>query len=81
MGASQVVAEWTATRSGHPGTGGFAVISHEAKASTGVLSDVGPGQLDHLFTRQVNSELLANGQTVKGQVVIFHLSRVIGISV
>ena len=81
MGSSQVMAEWTAMRSTHSGAGGAAVFSHEAKASTGVLSDVGPGQRHHQLMRQINGELLAHGQAVKGQVVMRHVSRVSGIGI
>ena len=81
MGSSQVVAEWTATQSGQSGAGGEAVFSPEAKARTGVISDVGPGQPDHQLTRQVNSDRLADGQAVKGQVVMRHLLRISGIKV
>ena len=81
MGSSQVVAEWTATGSGHPGAGGAAAFSPERKASTWLLSGVGPGQREHLLMRQVNGELLAHVQAVKGQVVVRHLSRIIGIKV
>ena len=81
MGSSQVVAEWTATGSGHPGASGLAAFSHEAITSTGVLSEIRPGQPHHQLTRQVNGKLLAHGQAVKGQVVMRHLSRVSGIGI
>ena len=79
MGASQVVAEWTATGSGQSGAGGAAAFSPERKASTGVLSGVGPGQREHQLMRQINGELLAHGQVVKGQVVMRHCSRLVAI--